>query len=280
MFENARLQTFNVWGVRSGHIHQTILLNLFEIWRQEISNSAKDLVQDFKNQKLREFEFKRSRALKDKFLNPSSSNRNPSEILYTVIQYLDPKDTEGVDSENTSYLCRSPDGRIMALSLPYRITLVDGDMLTIPSDWVSENGSLSYYKTNPNDDDLSRTGRQRVRHWDIIDKDPDYFQLKNQLVTELARLNDEYILSNKKELQKVFISNLKEGIVYDIRLPSQKIDCYCAKGELFRKKSSLQTEIVTCSSCNGKGTFLGEILFKVVWNNKISSGPSKYEEKN
>ena len=76
----------------------------------------------------------------------------------------------------------------------------------------------------------------------------------------------------KKSLQKYFLSELKIGRHFSVKLEKLKIDCTCAKGRVFKKKSSLQTELVSCYKCSGKGYLLDSLIFEVCWDSSSRPG--------
>ena len=309
VFENSQDKTFNVRGIRQGHKQQALLMLLFEkisssIMEEKHIQLASQI--DFKNNQYlesidkknqfkleikNEFISKRSKILKNHLLiSPKSSTEIQGE-LFKVIQYIDPSTTVGYNSKNTSYLCRDSTGSILLLNFPYPIILGDGDLLHIPPGWIKESGAFDYRKVGLSDLDASILGRQRVRLLKILDLDPNALHELSLLNSRIKKIDEDIQTSShkheqevldlknnskdqltKKSLQKYFLSELKTGRHFSVKLDKQKIDCSCAKGRVFQKKSSLQTELVSCYKCSGKGYLLNSLIFKVCWDNSSRPG--------
>lgn len=309
VLENSQDKIFNVRGISQGHKQHALLMLLFEKVSSVIlaekqlqlaskieskKNQHQELI-DKKNQlKLEiknEFLSKRSKTLKNHFLITPQSSTEIQDELFEVIQYIDPTTMAGINSRNTYYLCRNSKGSVLLLDFPYPIFLVDGDLLKIPRGWTEESGVFNYTKIGLPDLDASILGRQRVMSLKILDLDP---STPHELATFNSRINkiDEDIQTSththekevldlknnlkdhltKKSLQKYFLSEIKTGRHFSVKIDKLKIDCSCAKGRVFQKKSSLQTELVSCDKCSGKGYLLDSLTFEVCWDNSSKPG--------
>lgn len=300
---------FNVWGIRPGHNQQIVLTQVFEKISSQITSELSQVLvreigkkegelrqfteaqRQLKISAQREYELKRSRVLKSKFLLSQESNQVVEYQLFEVIQYISPDSTDGLNSRNTMYLLRDSQDKIVSLSFPYPIILADKDLIQIPQDWLSEGGALDYRKINALDLDISSSGRQRVYTYEVSDGDPNRREDESILRNQIDEINRQIRLAiQKKEkgiqeleekftdqtktkaLQTLFISELKRGKVFNVKLDHQKVDCSCEKGKVMVDKSSLQTELVTCYKCNGVGYFVQEVKLVVLWSSNLSSG--------
>ena len=309
VFENSQDKTFNVRGIRQGHKQHALLMLLFEKISSSImaekqiqlasqidskKNQHLELIDEknqFKLEIKNEFISKRSKILKNHFLISPKSSTAIQDELFEVIQYIDPTTTVGHNSKNTSYLCRDSTGSILLLNFPYPIFLGDGDLLKIPPGWIEESGAFDYSKVGLPDLDASILGRQRVRLLKILDLDPNALHDLSLFNSRIKKIDEDIQTSThkhekdvldlkenskdqltNKSLQKYFLSQLKTGRHFSVKLDKLKIDCSCAKGRVFQKKSSLQTELVSCFKCSGKGYSLNSLIFEVCWDNSSRPG--------
>jgi hypothetical protein len=309
IFGQSQGHKFNVWGIRSGHPQQIVLTQVFEkISSQITSELSQGLIREIRNKEIElgqfteeqrqlklsaqsEYEIRRSRVLKSKFLLSQESNQVVEHKLFEVLQYMSPESDYGLNSRNTLYLCRDSQDKIVSLSFPYPIVLADKDLIQIPKDWLSEGGTLNYRKIDAQDLDISRNGKQRVYKFEVSDDDPDRRAdesiLRNRIdeidrqtrvaiqkkEKEIQELEEKFADQTKtRALQKLFLSELKRGKVFHVKLDHQKVDCSCEKGKVMVDKTSLQTELVSCYKCNGMGYFINEIELVVLWSSFLPSG--------
>lgn len=308
VLENSQDKIFNVRGISQGHKQHALLMLLFEkisstilaekhhqlaIQIESKKNQHLELIDKNNQLKLEiknEFFSRRSKILKNHFLITSQSSTEIQDELFEVIQYFDPTTMVGINSRNTYYLCRNFTGSVLLLNFPYPILLADGDLLQIPRGWTKESGFYNYSKVGL-DLEASILGRQRVRLLQIMDLEP---SAPHELAIFNSRINkiDEDIQTSththekemldlqnnskdqltKKSLQKYFLSEIKTGRHFSVKVDRLKIDCSCAKGRVFQKKSSLQTELVSCDKCSGKGYILDSLTFKICWDNSSKPG--------
>ena len=309
VFENSQDKTFNVRGIRQGHKQHALLLLLFEKISSSIEEEKRiqlaSQIESNKNQYLElieksnqlkleiknKFISKRSEVLKNFFLISPKSSTKIQDELFEVIQYIDPTIMVGYNSKNTYYLCRDSAGSILLLNFPYPIFFGDGDLLKIPLGWTEASGAFDYRKVGLPDLDASILGRQRVRVLQILDLDPNAPHELSLFNSRMKKIDEDIQNSSlkhekevldlknnskdqltKKSLQKYFLSELKTGRNFLVKLDKLKIDCSCAKGRVFQKKSSLQTELVNCYKCSGKGYLLNSLTFEVCWDNSSRPG--------
>jgi hypothetical protein len=253
VFSDSSLKNLNVRGIRPGSSEQKILSLIYENYRDDyIYGVATSLYKE------------RSDSLR--FLLSGSKAFSKTEALthFTVIQHIASHVTLNVDQDNTHYLIRFDNGSsdVGVISLPYPMVFVDGEKLQAPKDWFSKGGYFEYDKIFANDNDLSRVGRQRIQIYELLKDD------KLQLLSS-SGLDD-------KDLKKKFVDELKNGSTFETHINNQKVDCRCADGRVFSERTSLHTDIISCSNCSGRGYHLRQIRFVTSWSNDLPSGISNY----
>ena len=264
IFSDSSLKNFNVRGIRPGSPEQRLLNLIYENYREEyLREKATHL-----SYKLKQLYKKRSDSL-SLLLSGSQSFSETGELThFSVIQHIASDVTSNVFEDNTHYLIRFSKGGtdVGVISLPYPMVFVDKVKLQAPKGWISKGGYFEYDKTFANDNDLSRIGRQRIQIYELL-KD-DKLNLEQDVLSS-SGLGDQ-------DLKKKFVYELKDGFTYETHINNQKVDCRCAGGTVFSERTSLQTDIVRCSYCSGRGYHLGQIPFIASWSNRLPSGISRY----
>lgn len=264
IFSDSSLKNFNLRGIRPGSPEQRLLNLIFENYREDYLREIATHI----SYKLKQLYKKRADSL-SLLLSGSQSFSETGELThFSVIQHIASDVTSNIFEDNTHYLIRFNKGGtdVGVLSLPYPMVFVDKVKLQAPKGWISKGGYFEYEKIFANDNDLSRIGRQRIQIYELL-KD-DKLNLKQDVLSS-SGLGDQ-------DLKKKFVYELKDGLTYETHINNQKVDCSCAGGTVFSKRTSLHTDIVKCSYCSGRGYRLSQIPFIASWSNKLPSGISRY----
>jgi len=264
VFSDSSLKNFNVRGIRPGSSEQRILNLIYENYRDEY---LYDVATSLSN-KLNQLYKKRSDSLRLLLSGSKSFSKTEALIQFTVIQHIASDVTLNVVQDNTHYLIRFDNvaSDVGVISLPYPMVFVDKVKLQAPRGWISKGSYFEYDKIFANDNDLSRVGRQRIQIYELL-KD-DKLEMKQEVLSS-SGLDD-------KDLRKKFVDELKNGSTFETHINNQKVDCRCADGKVFSERTSLQTDIIRCSYCSGRGYHLGRIRFVTSWSNQLPSGISSY----
>ena len=90
---------------------------------------------------------------------------------------------------------------------------------------------------------------------------------ENYIQHRFAKSSVDFPKEEIARYQQEFLEKVKNGVTpLFVKVRNSKIQCSCSNGKVFKKKTGLQSLIVDCSICEGKGYSIGTINYRLFYS--------------
>lgn len=90
---------------------------------------------------------------------------------------------------------------------------------------------------------------------------------ENYIQHRFAKSSVDFPKEEIARYQQEFLEKVKNGVTpLFVKVRNSKIQCSCSNGKVFKKKTGLQSLIVDCSICKGKGYSIGTINYRLFYS--------------
>jgi len=247
------INDFNVRGINRGTKNQQILILAFdrhyENQRYRSSDST-ELILAHESKM-------RSAFLSEAFMGNPEHVRKDKDAFTVLEELILPN----------HYLCEDNESKQLVFKLPYKMNFPKGSKLFFTPSWFTPAGT---YKHQPKGLSVDGVSFKKAIQIPIISVLADDMKKLAEIVK-----NDPNKSPNYNFAQQQFINFLRSGKSQNITLPDQQVDCDCGNGRVFKPRTSLQTDIVRCKRCVGKGYLLRHVKLNLFWRNNLPPGLSQ-----